>query len=495
MRKILLKINILLLASVLISTGCEKLNINEDPNNPSIDKATPEVLLPSATLSTAGMIGGQLAVAGGFWAQYWAQSNNSSQFRDIDAYNLTSTTEVVNLPYSELFAGALSDYVLIQKQATATSDWKYNLMATILKAYTYQVLVDLYDKVPYSEAFKGADILQPKFDEGEAIYAALLTEINSALAKDYKSGTFNAAQQKSDFVFGGDMSKWEAFANTLKLKMYLRMFKAKPSEAESGIKALYTNGAKFLDTDAGIVGLFQDIPNNSNPLYEFNIRRLNTTTNIRASVTLASYLIENGDPRAVSYFGTASPKAINQGDYTATNIEQPNYGTASVYVQKATDPVYFISKSESYFIQAEARLRYFGGAGAEELYNNGVTSAFEQYGLTPDGLILPGGAYAYPTSGTTEQKIEAIIVQKWVSLPGSHALEAFFEQNRTGYPKISSLYSTDPNYIPGHFVYSKNGSTGAGKFPRRFPFPDYEKSRNNNTPKEIPISTPVWWNK
>ena len=494
MKKILINFKLLAItAALLISTGCEKtLDVNTDPNNPGIEKATPEVLFPSATLSSAGMIGGQLAIVGGIWSQYFAQSSNSSQYREIDAYNLTSVSEEVNLPYDELFAGALFDYELALQKAQARLDWKYNLMATVMKVYTYEVLVDLYDKVPYTEAFKGKANLQPKFDDGSAVYTSLLGELDAALAKDYKSGSFTDEQKKTDFLFGGNMALWEQFANTLKLKMYLRMVNAKPAEAEAGIKALYTGGGNFLSTTAGI-NIFKDEPNKSNPFYEFNIRRLNTTTNIRASFTLSSWLIANNDPRAVTYFGSATPTAIHQGDYTATLAQQPTYANASVFVQKSTDPVMFISEAESNFMQAEALERYFAGAGAKAKYDAGVTAAFAQAGLTP-GVLLTG-KYLYPSAGTFNQKLEAIITQKWASFPGSHALEGFFEQNRTGYPAISPVYSTSSSYVAGRWVFSKNGSTGAGNFPKRFVFPDDERTRNTNTPAQVPITTKVWWAK
>lgn len=494
MKKLLINFKLMAItAALLISTGCEKtLDINTDPNNPGIENATPEVLFPSATLSSAGMIGGQLAIVGGIWSQYWAQSNGSSQYREIDAYNLTSVSEEVNLPYEELFAGALIDYQVSIDKAQAREDWRYNLMATVMKAYTYQVLADLYDKVPYTQALKGQGNLQPTFDDGAAVYTGLLAEIDDALAHDYSS-ELSTAQKKTDFVFGGDMDLWTQFANTLKLKMYLRMVNAKPAEAETGIRALYTAGANFLETDAG-VNIFTDEPNKSNPFYEFNIRRLNTTTNIRASYTLASWLIANGDPRAKAYFGSANPSAIHQGDYAATITQQPTYATAAVFVQKATDPVQFISQAESDFMQAEALERYYGGAGAKAKYDAGVTAAFAQNELTP-GTLITTGPYTYPAAGTFNQKLEAIITQKWASFPGSHALEGFFEQNRTGYPVISSVYSQSSSYVAGQWVYSKNGSTGAGNFPKRFVFPDYEKTRNSNTPSQVPITTKVWWAK
>jgi hypothetical protein len=169
---------------------------------------------------------------------------------------------------------------------------------------------------------------------------------------------------------------------------------------------------------------------------------------------------------------------------------------ASIAQLQPTDPVHFISKAESYFLQAEALERYYGGVGAKAAYDAGVTAAFAQEGLEASAanFIAPGGAYAYPSAGTFEQKLEAIIVQKWASFPGSHALEGFFEKNRTGYPRTSPVYSTDASYVPGQFVVSKSSFIG-NTLPRRLIFPDSERKTNPNTPAIVPLTQKVWWDK
>lgn len=267
------------------------------------------------------------------------------------------------------------------------------------------------------------------------------------------------------------------------------MVNAKPTEAAAGVRALYAANAKFLDLNAG-ANVFVDVPNKSNPFYEYIFRRLNTPDNLKASITLISWLNKNSDPRLEAFYGE-DVVAAHQGDYnTVTN-------GASNPIIKATDPAWLISKAESYFMQAEALERYFGGTGAKAMYDNGVVAAFEQVQLQP-GTLITTGPYVYPSGGSLEAKIEAIIVQKWASLFGSHALEAFLEQNRTGYPQISPVYSKDATYATlyaGRLVYSVNGVTGSGNFPRRFVFPDDEKSRNSNTPAEVPITTKIWWGK
>jgi len=499
MKKIFNINNLLIFSLVFLSAGCKKtLDINESPNNPSIEAATAETLFPSAVMSTAGRVGGDLAIVGGLWAQFYTQNNNSSQFRTLEIYNVTSTSSFVNGPYTELFSGALFDYQLGITKSVEKQDWRYNLMNTVMKAYTYEVLVDLFDKVPYSEAHQATTILQPKFDDGYTIYTSLIKEIDAALAKDYTSNEFSADQTKTDFVFGNsatfaeEMENWTKFANTLKLKMYLRMVNARPAEAEAGIRALYAANAEFLDVSAAVSN-FTDVPNRSNPFYEYNFRRLNTPDNLKASTTFSSWLNKNADPRAVAYFGVANPvPSINQGDYLGGSAH-PEYNRAVNIVVAATDPVNFISLAESYFMQAEAQERYFGGANAASLYNQGVAAAFAQVNITPSAAILAN--YAYPTGAAFETKLEAIITQKWASLVGSHGLEAFFEQNRTGYPRISPVYSTDAAYVPGQIVFTPNAITGAGNFPRRYVFPNDERSRNTNTPAEVPVYTKVWWGK
>ncbi|WP_276089265.1 SusD/RagB family nutrient-binding outer membrane lipoprotein [Pedobacter sp. JY14-1] len=486
--------------AVLLTFGCKKLDINESPNNPSIEKATMEALFPSAVMSTVGHVNGDLSIVGGMWAQFWAQNNGSSQFRTVDNYNLQNSSGFINTPYAELYQGALTDYQLGISKAVAAQDWRFNLMNTVMKAYTYQVLVDLFDQVPYSEALQPEKFLQPKFDDGYTVYKSLIAEIDAALAKDYRATIHSAEQARVDFVFGErgnadletEIDNWERFANTLKLKMYLRMVNTKPTEAEAGIRELFEANegeGKFLTAGAG-VSLFENAPNKSNPFYEYNFRRQNTPDNLRASVTLTSWLEANNDPRGMAYFGMGYPiESIHQGDYLNGNNNAVNP------IIRPTETAWLFSPAEVAFMEAEALERYFNGDNAREKYDAGVTAAFAQVGLTPGALIEAGGTYAYPLTGTFEQKLKAIIVQKWASLFGSHALEAFFEQNRTGYPEISDVYSTDDDYVPGELVYVPNGVTGEGNFPRRFVFPDYERSRNSNTPAQVPLYNKVWWGK
>ena len=488
-------INILFISFcfILLFSGCKKaLDINQNPNVPSLDQGNPALVLPAAQLATAAKAGGDLAVIGGLWGEYVAQAALSVQYSNYDSYNIQPTEGTNNSIYFSLYVNALKNYQYVIDKAKASSDWNYYLIGTVMKAYTAELLVDLYDKIPYFEALKGSTNLTPHFDDGYLVYEDLLKGIDSAMSKDFTIST-NSVIGNEDLVFQGDMSKWMQFANTLELKMYLRMINAKPQEAQAGVNKLYTANASFLTTDAGIFG-FKDIPNEDNPLYEQNIRSLNTTTNLRASVTFVSFLEANNDPRIVSYFGSATPSAINQGDYQ--NTTNASYRAAAVFVESPSDPVVFLSAAESYFLQAEARERYFAGAGAQALYNQGVLTAFSSVGQDGTAFIASGGAYAYPVGGSLDQKIQAISVQKWASFPyGVHFIEGFFEKQRTGYPLTSAVYSTSASYVPGQFVVSANTTLPAGQLPRRLPIPNEVTERNPNAPPPVPITTPVWWAK
>lgn len=491
------KAGLFALALVVAGTGCKKqLDINEDPNNPSFDQGTAQIVFPAGVLGTIGGQGSDYQILGGIWAQYFTQSSVSSQYKFIDGYNVQSSD--FNTSYANAFTRGLNSYQFTIEKATESQDWAYYLMAQTMKAYSTSYMVDLYDQVPYSEAFKGAANLQPKFDDGYTIYQALIDSLDLALGKDFSgiavSSKATPGFSASDLVFGGDLDMWRAFANTMKLKLYLRMVNKHADVAQAGIKQMYDDGVQFLTSSAQVTK-FIDAPGLDNPMYDYNIRSLNTTTNLKASRTFTTWLTDNGDPRAVNYFGTAKPIGINQGDFAGTDA---TYANAAVFVQSPLDPVHLISAAESYFMQAEVAVRW-GLGDAKSLYDMGVTEAFSMVGQDASTFIAANGRYEWgkeKEGGEVLEPLEQIVRQKWASFAyGAHQLEAFFEKNRTGFPKTSPVYSTNAEYIPGQLVISASSSLPAGVLPKRLVFPDNERQRNSNTPSIVdnPITKPVWW--
>jgi hypothetical protein len=481
-------------AAIALFTSCgdDYFDINRDPDDLDAANAALSTELPAGIAGLAGAEGSWYALVGGFWSQFWTQSNTSNQYKEIDDYSIGTLD--YNLGWTAMY-DALGDIRNIKRKAEAAENWNYYLIATVLETQGSQFMADFYDQVPYSEA-NNVNILTPAFDSGSAIYDAMAENLQLALSKDLSAsqGEIPAAD---DFLFYKDpvtnlpvptdvqMAHWTELANTMLLKVYMRQTEARPSVAAAGITALITSGAPFLDMDAAMTQ-FEDAPDRSNPLFETDRRQLNTTVNLRASTTLFSYLDANNDPRIDEYYNPGNP--LNQGDFNNT------VAGASIAVVKlsATTPVYFMSREESLFLQAEALERYAAGAGAKEKYDAGVIENMSKWGFTGTSFVAGGGAYEYPSGGTFTDKLKAIITQKWVaSFPGN-GFESFFEQNRTGFPLISSVPQTADSYVPGELSYSVNGTTG-GVFPRRMVFPENVTSVNDNAPALIDLTVPVWW--
>ncbi len=92
-------------SALLLMSACTKqLDINIDPNNPALSQGSPKLVFPGAVASSIGRIGGDLAILGGIWSQYWTQNNTSNQYKTIDAFDLSKSD--YGATWDELYAGA-----------------------------------------------------------------------------------------------------------------------------------------------------------------------------------------------------------------------------------------------------------------------------------------------------------------------------------------------------------------------------------------------------
>ena len=454
-----------LLASVLLLSSCSEsfFDVNVNPNKPS--DVTPALALPSGISGSAYVLGGYYLALGGFWSQQYAQAPASSQWLEWETYNLSE--DDLNRQFSLLYAGALTDYEYVRKITAPKGNWKYYSIATIMQAYTFQVLADLYDKVPFTEALKGLENMQPHYDNGSVVYDSLLVRINDAIAKDFSLETVETPGAE-DFIFNGDITKWIQFANTLKLKMYLRYVNVDANKYKSQIVALL-NENNFLTTDAKF-DAFKAEETGSNPFYNTFVDRL--TGNINANKTLMDFLENKNDPRKTKLF-TAS---VNGANYNAVATGQNKNLPGKTIKDFATptigpvSPVYFFSKEEVLFLIAEAQARYGTALAAETTFKAAVAASQTSLGVATADLIT------YPYNG-----IESILVQKWVAATNKNNIESFFDYNRTGYPDF--------------FSESLTSVLQPGQRPKRLFFPDSERKTNANTPAKVALTEKVWWGK
>lgn len=496
---------------LLIGSACEDnfLDVNTDPNN--APTATVERVLPTALGYAAYSIGNQYQILGGIWSQYWTQGPTASQYEDLDRYLITSTDYA--RPWGDLYTGPLNDFKYIVEEglkikndealteAARGRGSNYAAIGKIMQAYLFQLITDLYGDVPFSQALQGlpvdGDQLTPVYDSQESIYDGLITLADEGIALlDLET---DQHPEGDDILFGGNMEEWLRFANTLKLKIYLRQSEVRPAVAQTGIQAMYNAGAIFLEAGEDADIAFYDIQFNRNPLFAV-IKQLGTG-NLIASNTSVNYLSANNDPRLDVFFVPASTGAnagsyvgINQGEgkilpnpatLNATNYALPAPAIGGAPPQDAesgtTAPVIFMSVAESYFLQAEAIARGWGSGDAQVLYEAGIGTSFAYWGIEDADTLafyVAQPDIAYPAGGTVTEQVAAIITQKWTAMTGSQNAEAWTEWRRTGYPEF--------------FVVSLNSAIGSN-FPARILYPDTEVTRNPNTPPQQTVTTRLWW--
>lgn len=474
---------------LLATTSCKKnfLDVNVDPNNPT--KAAINLVLPTALGYAAYNLGNPYQIIGGFWGQYWTQGPTGSQFLAYDQYSINSGS--FDRQWINMYAGPLSDLKYLVDEGTATGNNNYAAIGKIMQAYIFQVMTDLHGDIPFTEALKaGEGIIAPAYNTQQEVYDGLITLVNDGIALIDEITTNHPGAD--DFFYHGDMHQWKKFANTLKLKIYLRQAYVRSGVAQAGIQAMYAAGAEFIDQGDAAMVPFVNVTFNQHPLFA-HINSLGEF-NILASQTSLNRMQNLNDPRINIFYraATAAPNTGNQvgiAQGNGRNLPNPALlndrqfskpGAAVGGPGGAAASVIFMSEAESYFLQAEAVSRGWGTGDAEQLYYDGIALSFLSWGLTINDFIIYASQSTndFPVAGTAEQKIKAIIFQKWTAMCGTQNVEGWTEWRRTGYPDI--------------FTVSLTSNIG-NVFPARLLYPDSEVTSNPNTPAQKLVTDKVWW--
>lgn len=488
MRKLNIKLITLAFAAVAFASGCTKfLDINESPNQPT--NADVKLLLPSAQAATAHVQANQFGINSGLWAQYWTQNPYSSQYRTNERYlNQPSTT---NTPWALLYAGALQDYKNVLEKAGNYT--QHAAIAYIMKAYTFQLITDAWGDVPLTEALNEGSSLNIAYSEQKEVYDSIFSWIDKGTALIDPASQYVVADE--DLVFQGDMDKWTAFANTLKLRAYLRLVRVDSLFAVNGVKSL--TGKPFLTESAQIQ--YATTGGNENPMFA-EILGLGRTQNLVASTTSVQVFTDNNDPRLTNLYTTVTSATtgadtvtgITQGFYNQSptyEFSYPNIATGGLGIdnRSALAPVVFISEAESHFLQAEAQARGLITGGDVASYEAGITASFDANNVSSGAAayIANAAIAEYPAVDgdldLLQRKLKAIITQKWLAMNGWQTFEAWTEWRRTGFPDF--------------LVESSTSALADGQFPVRLPYPETEANTNGSFPGHKTLITPVWWDK
>ena len=504
-------------------TSCKDsgfLDINYNPNYPS--SASAKYLVAAAEASTVAVMGYQAIITGNMWCQYTTQGNSTNQYNTVCTYATTtaSTYPPVTPLWQNGYANALEDLKLAIADAESKGEWNWWLMAKVLTAYNFMMLTDSYGDIPFTEALDASNA-NPKFDDSKTVvYPGIIAILDEAIAKESEAVASNAKSPVSNYdcFLGGDMSKWVAFAKSLKLKAYLKDYAANASQ----ISALLAAGG-LLEEDCAWTA-WEDATNKSNPLYEYNIRQLNTTENIRACQTFFDYLLMNNDPRIVYlYEPTTAAKQVypTEADWLAhlsdcyealpyggekiPNTTAAPISTTSRFRQRYNDPVYLMNEAECELMIAEAYARAGNAAQAKAYYEKGVKAGFSRWGLDATSFI--SGVYAFDESNM----LKSIGMQYWMTYAGANSYDGWLTRNRLGIPALQADIMVrannqalergfTPGYIPGSLVDPTASTLNSGEYPTRLLYPTATTFYNANAEAYVQQNgnsqiKKLWWQK
>lgn len=401
-----------------------------------------------------------------------------------------------------------------------------NSMAKIWKVYTLHRATDIYGDVPYTEAGLGYidGNFKPKFDKQSDIYPMMLTELEDAIKQfDASKSTIGI----NDVIYQGDLIKWKTFANSLMLRLGMRMSEVDPSRSQEWVKKAIAGGVMQNNND---IAKLDHLAGNGNTQNwdAFELKRESFpesnrgTGEVKLSKTLIDALQIRKDPRLPFYATlwegnilsqqaiklpiTTNPilqKGLPNG-YDVSTMQQvvpgfqksqladysePNSGTIS----SLNAPTIFISYSEVEFLLAEAALRGWGPGTVSQHYNAAIKANLESTVLFPGDIVISQAdidtylAENLLSVNSFDGQMEQIYTQFWLAhFMYLDNFEAYSTWRRTGYPKLI------PTNYPGNFT--------GGKPMVRLRYPNEEATLNtenynvavaNQGPDDY--TTHVWW--
>ncbi|MEC5147906.1 SusD/RagB family nutrient-binding outer membrane lipoprotein [Chitinophaga sp. 212800010-3] len=468
-----MKKNIYIIATTVISItlgACSKelTNVNKNPN--SLEKPDPTTLLSNTIVTEFYNNANNVWTLGNGYNQYMTFSQ--SYYDQPTRYS-----PVTNEPYWIPMYEAARDANTLYSLAQAKGNPLLQAAALTLRSYAFAQLTELWGDIPFLQALKGnTGVYTPAYDPQQTVYMdpdqGILSSLRRAdsLLKANPSGLM-----EGDMLFSSNTGLWRSFINALRLRYLLRVSSKMDVSAEmqsiAGSAAVMQNAAQ-----SGALALPTVTPYNFVSLTErsgdFAVKYMNSTlynqfVTTGDSVRIAAYFTVNantpaGAPFSFNNYG-GMPMVI---DATATQSAQSSNFNSSF--TKGNNPALIkariITYAEQEFILAEAALKGYisgGTAAAATHYNNGVTGAFAEIGLSAANAAsyLTHATVAFDGS-TQNSALRQIITQKWL-ININNGFEGWIEFRRTGYPDLQTGGAANMNNgaIPTRFLYPTSEQT------------------------------------
>lgn len=470
------KIILLTLLTLSFSCSDDYLDVNGSSANPS--SASPALLLPAAQKNSADMLynannaGDSFNLIGSIHAGVMADSGDRVWYQPEQQYLILNTT--YQAIWNNTFTLTLSNYVFIENFEGEVYD-NHKAIAKIMKALHFAMLVDTYGDVPYTEAFARGSNTQPAYDEDKAVYDIIYDELNVAISMidNAPAGTLPAT---TDAMFGGDMTTWQQFANTLKLRMLLRQVNTGENLA-SKYSEIANNGIGFINSTAAINPGYADQTDQQNPFFSvFGFVPGSTTTAARNNEAtrgnefFMNFLADNNDTRISRIFLPAESdgefRGIPQNVYTNQFRTNATSALGPGILIGSTQPLQVMLGSESLFLQAEAVQRGLLSGDAGALYRDGIAASFTELGVPTAATAAASyeaGAFSdkinWDLAVAAGNEIEAIITQKWVAGGFITGFEVWMDRVRTDFPSgIPIPVGARSTVFPSNLLYPETES-------------------------------------
>lgn len=456
-------INTKILAIVLVVSGtissCDFGDTNVNPAQPEV--VAMSALVPNAQASLAWAIGGELVRMSGLLTQQFEGINAQQQ----DNYQYLIREADTDGVWQRLYFNTLTSTNQILKQAVVADAPHYEGMAQVMMAYGVSSLTDAFGDVPYTDAFGAIDgNFAPSYDTQQELYGTILPNLLSeALTNLQESTSVGGSPSTDDLIFGGDLDKWIAAANSLRVRLAFQAAKQNGDAAYASALALIPNAIGSNADDFEM--LFGGSGNEVNPQFQFTQDRAG---NIRMDANFAAVF---------SADDTRQPMIINDDFELGTG----NLGYYSV----SASPVVLMSYVELKFIEAESELMQATSdvAASKTALDEAVNASF----LKLTGAATPATYQAtldanWAAAGSNADRLSLLISEKYIGCY-SQSMVSWNDYRRTGFPVLAA----NP--------LGTNAFNANGQIPRRLPYPQEERLLNlANLPIQTPnLQTRFWW--
>lgn len=452
-----------------MAAGCKKGTFDINAANPNLPSSvSPQYVLSASLNASAYAMYNYNLDPCQFYMGYWAYSGDygvSSSSLDYNTNNGQYTGNWDNVYET------MANYKLIQTESTDPINANFGGIATIMLAFHFGRIVDMYNNIPFTDALQGGTINYPAYTDAATVYTDCIHMLDSgvALIKGAAPTANNPAAY--DIMFQGNMANWILFGNTVKLKMLLALtqWSGGPALIQSELSGLGASDFLAAGNDAGVNPTYTNASTaQQNPLWQnvgFNPTNSPYEGNEldRACTYAVNFYSATNDPRIALFYLPNSANIVKGRAFGSTNSGAEHNAVISAVgdgiLKAPTQTAYILPAFESLFLQAEAAQRGYISGSAATYFQTAVSESFRLMGVpspTTAAATYTAQSDIRVNYTSSSNPLETIILQKWAANNMFDPLESWNDWRRLGYPSdlpISVYPGTIATHIPYRVLY------------------------------------------